>query len=292
MKTIKAEDLSGTTADMATYDSIAGAKSKKVIKIPVAGYKYMNEDYTADEYNTAEREHYDKLDVFRSEIINAYDSFLDAGIDPDTAIGKVAERFKQDPLYVKGLVAEAQQKLTNEVMTEKELRTKKLLESYGIVPKSETPIEEDEETSDEKEKKKGPKNGVNPFAKKSEKKTDDSEEDDDKEDEEASDKKEKKKGPKKGVNPFAKNKEGKDDSEEESEEDEIDETPEEEVEEKEETHSFKGKGSIVVVVGADHELAQGIAIKLLAPFEGSIEVPKGKYIISFEPEEEIEEESY
>ena len=36
------EDI--TTADMAIYDTVAGAKSKaKVIKTPVAGYKYLGE---------------------------------------------------------------------------------------------------------------------------------------------------------------------------------------------------------------------------------------------------------
>lgn len=211
-------------------------------------------DFSAEENEFWRKLDYDKL---RQDIVLDYNLIRDSGVDKNLAIGQVASRYRQDPEYVKVLVKEAENNLKTEIMTEKEIKARKLLESYGIVTKAKAPIEEE---SEEEETEK-----------------DETEEDDKKE----------KKGPKKGVNPFAKKDKEDDKEDEESEESEEEETEEEE-------HEFKGAGSEVCVKGIDRETAKGLAAKLLAPFEGSVEAPVGKYKITFEPledegEEEVEE---
>lgn len=247
-------------------------------------------DYAGEEVNYQNTKDFNQL---RQDIITDYELIIDSGIDRDTAIGSVAVKYRQDPGYVKALVENQIKKLKKEVMTEKEIQVKKLLESYGIITKSKAPIaeEDDEESekdedgdkddddSEDKEKKsKGPKKGVNPFAKKGEKKEEpgDDEDEDDTYNRSIS-----------GVRP--EEPEGSVDFEEESEDDEDEEEKEESPEEEEaehETHEFSGAGSSVDVKGMDRETAKGLAVKLLAPLEGTVEAPKGKYTITFEPEEE------
>ena len=236
-----------TTADMATFDTRVGTMSKNKQK-PAYGYSYLGEGYDlpSEEINYRNAEEFAEL---RQDIVTDFELIRDSGVDIDTAIGQIAVRYKQDPEYVKALVESQTKKINKEVMTEKEIKARKLLESYGIITKSKAPMaEEDDEESDKDE---------------------DGEKDD-----------KKSKGPKKGVNPFAKKKDKEEDSEESSDE----ESSEEETEE--ETHEFSGAGSSVDVKGMDRETTKGIAVKLLAPLEGTQSAPKGKYTITFEPEEE------
>jgi len=217
-------------------------------------------DYAGEEVNYHNSKDFNQL---RQDIITDYELIIDSGIDRDTAIGSVAVKYRQDPGYVKALVENQIKKLKKEVMTEKEIQVKKLLESYGIITKSKAPIAEDDDEESEKD------------------------EDGDKDEDDSEDKEKKSKGPKKGVNPFAKKKDDDESEEEESEDDEEEkeESPEEE-EAEHETHEFSGAGSSVDIKGMDRETAKGLAVKLLAPLEGTVEAPKGKYTITFEPEEE------
>ncbi len=256
-------NLTGKTLGLESYD-YAGEERDYYDK---QNLKSEDIDYAAAEENN----YFNKIDYgqLRKDIVDAFHLMIDSNIDTDTAIGSVAEKFKQDPEYVKALVESQTKTLNKEVMTEKENKIKKLLESYGIVTKSKAPIaEEDDEDSEKDEdgekeepKSEGPKKGVNPFAKKKDKK--DSEDDSEEGSEE-----------KKGKNPFAK----KDDEDSDDETSEEDETEEEE-------HKFTGAGSEVSFKGIDREIAKGLAVKLLAPINDLV-APKGKYTITFEPTEE------
>lgn len=154
----------------------------------------------------------------------------------------------------------------------KEDKIKKLIESYGIVSKA-TPVidEADDDESDkgedgEKEdaddkKSKGPKKGVNPFAKKGEKKepgTDEEDEDDEDEDDS-----------------FPKS------AKKDDQEDEIvsDETP-----------KFKSKNRVIAIKGFDTDVARNIAVSILANVEGAMELPEGEYELTFKPVEKEEDE--
>lgn len=208
-------------------------------------------DYSSEEVGYTNKQDYDQL---RQDIVNTYDSIIDSGIDKDTAIGQIAVKFRQDPEYIKVLVENQIKNLKKEVMTEKEIKTKRLLESYGVITKSKAPLSEEDDEESEKD------------------------EDGKKEDEDEEKDEKKSKGPKKGVNPFTK----KDDKEDDSEEEE--ETEEDEYE-------FKGAGSEVCVYGVDYETAKGLAAKMLAPLNDLI-APKGTYKITFEASEEETEEEF
>ena len=310
------EDFSGTTADISVGGgTIAGtpSKAKKGSNAYfTTGYTRLHEsDY---DYNTAEREYHDMnsmggdAEKSKAEIQHTIDKVEHAIKVFENIIAMSPDQHQREEATEKIVkLNDALQQLKQELqqfvditekhipMTEKEKRIKALAESYGIVKKSSKPIEEeDEEDGDEKEEKgKGPKKGVNPFAKKG--KSKDSEDDEEEEDDEEDKPKKKGKGPKKGVNPFAKK---KDDDDEESDEDDYTDDSDDEDEfaadadGTEEEHKFKGAGSEVCVYGVSREEAKALAAKLLAPIPGVGPVPVGMYEIKFKvPEEkELEDE--
>ncbi len=321
----KNEDFSGTTADISVATPIAGApakgKSKGGNAYYTTGYTKLHEmedEGSGYDYATAEREYHD-MNSLEGGASDAEER--KSGIQHKIDKAQHTIRFYENLIAMSGdeverkeatehiikltdLLAHLKQELQRFVditenhipMTEKEKRIKALAESYGIVKKSSKPIEEeDEEEGDEKEEKgKGPKKGVNPFAKKG--KAKDSEDDEEEEDDDKEDKPKKKgKGPKKGVNPFAKK---KDDEDEESDEDDYTDDSDDEDEfaadadGTEEEHKFKGAGSEVCVYGVSREEAKALAAKLLAPIPGVGPVPVGMYEIKFKvPEEkELEDE--
>jgi hypothetical protein len=249
--TIK-EDM--TTADVATYDTVAGSPNKG--KHHGNAYKDAGYERLGDQEPVKEGYDHAKAEV---------------EYEDKKELEKELEKEKE----------EKTKKLKDKTkpMTEKEKRIKALAESYGIVSKAKASIEEEdeeEESEDKDEKKgKGPKKGVNPFAKKGKEK--DSEDD---EDEEGSEEKKDKK-PKKGVNPFAKKDKKSEEDSEEEEEDESDET-----------HEFKGAGCVVKVTGVDREIAKSMAAKLLAPIGATSPVPVGEYTIKFESIEAIEDTAF
>lgn len=206
------------------------------------------------DYAAAEREYADREDFNQAEKEKA---------DKDNTQNKTTDKMK-NPI--------------------KEDKIKKLIESYGIVSKASAPVidEADDEESDKDEdgdkeekddkKSKGPKKGVNPFAKKGEKKEEPGDDDEDAEEDDDDFK-----GPK------ASAEDDEDESEDEQEKELV-------TGEEEEAPKFQSKNRVVTVKGFDIDTARDIAVSMLANVEGAMELPEGEYELIFKPVEKEEDE--